>query len=65
MAQGNKLTATFVHETSTKGAHRYQEVDDKGQPLEMSEAKIGTLYIRKLQMPTAAQKLTVTITPSS
>jgi hypothetical protein len=31
----------------TKGALRYQETDDKGEPIEQAWAKIGTFYIRK------------------
>ena len=42
-----KISAQFVLERETKGALRYQEVDDKGQPIEVVAAKIGTLYIRK------------------
>jgi len=37
----------FVLERETKGALRYQEVDDAGKPVEQAWAKIGTLYIRK------------------
>ncbi len=37
----------FVLERETKGALRYQEVDDTGKPVEQVWAKIGTLYIRK------------------
>ena len=32
-------------EKETKGALRYQEVDDKGEPIESPWAKIGVLYI--------------------
>ena len=31
----------------TKGAIRYQEVDDKGKPVEQANAMVGTLYTRK------------------
>ena len=31
----------------TKGALRYQEVDEKGEVIEQAWAKIGTLYVRK------------------
>jgi hypothetical protein len=37
----------FKLEKETKGALRYQEVDEKGEPIEQAWAKIGTLYIRK------------------
>jgi hypothetical protein len=34
-------------EKETKGALRYQEVDEKGEPIEQASAKVGTLYLRK------------------
>ena len=34
-------------EKETKGALRYQEIDDKGEVIEQAWAKIGTLYMRK------------------
>jgi hypothetical protein len=37
----------FKLEKETKGALRYQEVDDKGEVIEQAWAKIGALYIRK------------------
>jgi hypothetical protein len=37
------LEGRFKLEKETKGALRYQEVDEKGESL----AKIGTLYVRK------------------
>ena len=40
------IEARFKLEKETKGAVRYQEVDEKGEPEHMS-AKIGSLYIRK------------------
>lgn len=44
----NTINATFVHERETKGAHRFQEVDAKGNAVDAtSGAAIGTLYIRK------------------
>lgn len=43
-----KITARFVFERETKGAVRFQETDaTTGRPLDMQEAAIGTLYIRK------------------
>jgi hypothetical protein len=42
-----KITAEFALERETKGALRYQEVDDQGKPVETVWAKIGTLYVRK------------------
>lgn len=35
-------TVTFNFEKSTKGTHRYQEVETDGQPL-----AAGTLYLKK------------------
>jgi hypothetical protein len=37
----------FKLEKETKGALRYQEVDEKGEVIEQPWAKIGTLYVRK------------------
>ena len=37
----------FKLEKETKGALRYQEVDEKGEVIEQAWAKIGTLYVRK------------------
>jgi hypothetical protein len=41
------MQVRFKLEKETKGALRYQEVDDKGEVIEQAWAKIGTLYIRK------------------
>ena len=41
------MEVRFKLEKETKGALRYQEVDDKGEPIEQAWAKIGTFYIRK------------------
>jgi len=41
------LEARFKLEKETKGALRYQEVDDQGEVIEQAWAKIGTLYLRK------------------
>jgi hypothetical protein len=40
------IEAKFKFEQETKGAVRYQEVDEKGEPEYMSP-KIGSLYLRK------------------
>jgi hypothetical protein len=59
-----KFSAEFVLERETKGALRYQEVDDKGQPVETVWAKIGTLYIRKTAFERGTEppnRLTVTV----
>ena len=41
------MQVRFKLEKETKGALRYQEVDDKGEPIEQAWSKIGTFYIRK------------------
>jgi hypothetical protein len=41
------VSVRFKLEKETKGALRYQEVDEMGQPIEQAWAKIGTFYIRK------------------
>jgi hypothetical protein len=41
------MEVRFKLEKETKGALRYQEVDDAGKAVEQASAKIGTLYMRK------------------
>ena len=41
------IEVRFKLEKETKGALRYQEVDEKGEAIEQAWAKIGTLYVRK------------------
>ena len=41
------MEVRFKLEKETKGALRYQEVDEKGEVIEQAWAKIGTLYVRK------------------
>jgi len=41
------IDVRFKLERETKGALRYQEVDDDGEVVEQAWAKIGTLYVRK------------------
>jgi len=41
------MQVRFKLEKETKGALRYQEVDEKGEGIEAPGAKIGILYIRK------------------
>ena len=41
------IEVRFKLEKETKGALRYQEVDEKGEVIEQAWAKIGTLYVRK------------------
>ena len=39
------IEVRFKLEKETKGALRYQEVDEKGEVIEQAWAKIGTLYV--------------------
>lgn len=41
------ITIKFHKERETKGAVRYQEIDQNGIALGMQESVVGTLYIRK------------------
>jgi len=58
-----ELACKFKLERETKGALRYQEVDDNGVPLEQVWAKVGTLYVRRTAFERGAipKQLTVTI----
>ena len=44
-----EIVVKFKFKESTKGAERYQEVDDSGAPKngDTAEAVIGALYLRK------------------
>jgi hypothetical protein len=58
----------FKLEKETKGALRYQEVDEKGEIIEQAWAKIGTLYVRKSAFERGAafpQTLRVTVDSGS
>jgi hypothetical protein len=58
------IEVRFKLEKETKGALRYQEVDDKGEVIEQAWAKIGTLYMRKSAFERSAaflQMLRVTV----
>ena len=55
------LTVTMAYEKSTKGAHRFSEIDSKGNKVDFAFAVIGTLYVRKTAMELAPPLLTVTI----
>jgi hypothetical protein len=54
-----QLKLKLQFDKSTKGTHRFAEVDDRG--LTPAEPVIGTLYIRKAHMPTAPDAITVTV----
>jgi hypothetical protein len=59
------MQVRFKLEKETKGALRYQEVDDKGEPIEQAWAKINSFYIRKSAFERAQafpQTLRVTVT---
>jgi hypothetical protein len=59
-----KLEIRFKLEKETKGALRFQEVDDKGDVVEQPSAKVGSLYLRKSALERGAafpQALRVTI----
>lgn len=47
-----KVRMLFDKETS--GAVRFAEVDDQERRLEMFEAQIGNLYLRKIALPKGA-----------
>jgi hypothetical protein len=58
------MEVRFRLEKETKGALRYQEVDEKGEAIEQAWAKIGTLYVRKSAFERGAafpQALRVTV----
>ena len=59
-----KFKVIFKFEKETKGALRYEEVDEKGEAIEQAWAKIGSLYLRKSAFERGAaypQSLHVTI----
>lgn len=57
------ITIPFKLERETKGAVRFCEVDASEQPLDIAQAKVGTLYIRKTAFNGGAipSKLTLTV----
>ena len=58
------IEVRFELEKETKGALRYQEIDEKGEAIEQALAKIGTLYMRKSAFEQGAafpQTLRVTV----
>jgi hypothetical protein len=57
-------TVHFAFDRSTRGALRYQEVNDAGQPIrtDADGAMVGTLYLRKAKLAGAIpRRITVTI----
>lgn len=59
-----ELKVRFQFDRSTKGAHRFQEIDKSGNILTTNDkAVIGTLYLRKSSIgEDAPKKLIVNIT---
>jgi len=58
------VNVNMILDRETKGALRYQEVNEQGAALEIGAgAKIGTLYVRKDAYPqgTAPKAVSVTI----
>jgi hypothetical protein len=53
----SKLVVRFNHRNDTKGAHRYEEVDDGS-----GDVKIGSLYIRKTAMAGRQRPDSLTVT---
>jgi hypothetical protein len=51
-----RITAYFVIDRETKGALRFQEVNSEGQQVDITEASIGTLYLRKSALEKAGIK---------
>jgi len=51
-------------EKSTKGSHKFLEVDENDKPVQITDEKtvIGNLYIRKTAMPNAPEHLNIVIT---
>lgn len=41
------MKVTFIKSKTTSGAIKFDEVDSEGHVLQMSEAQIGALYVRK------------------
>lgn len=57
-------TIRFKFKSSTKGAHRYAEVDGDDDEVEFKEAAVGVIYIRQTAFgKNAPAYLEVKITP--
>lgn len=57
-----KMTIKFRMERETKGAVRYEEINAKDEAVEMADAKIGTLYVRKSAMGSEGIPTTLKVT---
>lgn len=55
-------TLTFALVKETKGAVRYYEVDADGNPVQMADAHVGTLYLRKSSLPAGRIPRAITVT---
>lgn len=66
MAFKKEFKVTMRMAKETKNTVQYKEVDANGNPVQMFEAKIGTLYVKKsdLQTPYPVQ-LQTTLTLSA
>ena len=63
MTKATVLQANFALDRQTTGAIKYAEIDEDGGFLDMRDAKIGTLYLRKTALEgKAPQRVTATIT---
>jgi hypothetical protein len=49
-----QIAVRFKLEKETRGALRYQEVDENGEVIEQTWATIGSLYVRKSAFERAA-----------
>lgn len=59
-AKNVSITAKLLGET--KNAVKYTEVDKNGEALETRDAKMGTVYLKKAELPTPfPEEITVTI----
>lgn len=54
-------TFTMKFKSETPGAWRYQELDNNGNELALSDAFTGTMYIRKKAMPKKIETMKITV----
>lgn len=57
----NTIKAIFKLARQTKGALKYDEVDDNHMPLDMREGKIGQIYLRKSNFPDGVYPDTINV----
>ena len=55
------LTARLMLEQETKGAWRYRELDENGNPLSVNVSNVGTIYLRKRALKTPPSLIVITI----